>query len=146
MVEIYENYCVKNISTFKIGGNVKKAAFPENVDELTELLNSDKYDLVLGNCSNVLFSSDDIDKNIIITNKTDKYVIDGNKITVSCGTKGPIISNECKKYELTGFEFLIGFPGSFGGMICMNASAHNQQIADCFICAKLFDKKNKIIF
>ena len=67
MVEIYNNYEIKKESTFRIGGIVKKVAFPETVEELIELLKSDEYDIVLGNCSNVLFSSDYIDKSIIIT-------------------------------------------------------------------------------
>lgn len=145
MVEIYSNYNVKKHSTFKIGGNTDKAAFPETIDELVELLDSSEYDIVLGNCSNVLFSSDDINKKIIFTEKINKHYIDNDKIYVSCGTKGPIIANECKKLALTGFEFLIGFPGSFGGMICMNASAHNQSISDNFISANVYDIENKKI-
>lgn len=145
VVEIFENYNVKNLSTFKIGGNVKKAAFPGCVEELIKLLESEEFDIVLGNCSNVLFSSEDIDKNVIFTEKINKYTLLGNKATVFCGTKGSVVSRECCKRSLTGFEFLIGFPGSFGGMICMNASAHNQSIADCFIQAKVYDIKNKEI-
>ncbi len=143
MVEIFNDYNVKNHTTFKIGGNVKKAAFPSSVSELIELLNLDEYDLVLGNCSNVLFSSENIDKSIIFTDKINEYKIENNIVKVCCGTKGPIVSKECSKKGLSGFEFLIGFPGSFGGMICMNASAHNQFISDCFISARVYDTNNK---
>ena len=97
MIKIYTDYEVKKHSTFKIGARVKKAAFPETIGELIELINSNEYDLVLGNCSNVLFSSQDIDKNIIFTEKINKYNIDGHKVYVSCGTKGPIAASECAK-------------------------------------------------
>ncbi len=145
MVEIYNDFNVKNHTTFKIGGNVKKAAFPSTVSELIELLNLDEYDFVLGNCSNVLFSSENIDKSIIFTDKINEYKIENNIVKVCCGTKGPIVSKECSKKGLSGFEFLIGFPGSFGGMICMNASAHNQFISDCFVSARVYDTNNKKI-
>lgn len=145
MTEIYNNYNVKKHSTFKIGGNIKKAAFPNSIEELIELLKESEYDIVLGNCSNVLFSSDDINKNIIFTEKINEFSIEGNIVNVSCGTKGPLVSHECKKHSLTGFEFLIGFPGSFGGMICMNASAHNQTISDYFIKAHVYDLEKKQI-
>lgn len=145
MIKIYTDYEVKKHSTFKIGARLKKAAFPETIGELIELINSNEYDLVLGNCSNVLFSSQDIDKNIIFTEKINKYNIDGHKVYVSCGTKGPIAASECAKRNLSGFEFLIGFPGSFGAMIYMNASAHNQSVSDCFICANVYDTENKKI-
>lgn len=143
MTKIFDNYDIKKHTTFKIGGRVKRAAFPESIEELKQLLITGEYEIVLGNCSNVLFSSGNIDKSIIFTENINKYSIENNKIQVSCGTKGPIISKECQKRLLTGFEFLIGFPGSFGGMICMNASAHNQAISDCFIKADLFNMETK---
>ncbi len=143
MTIIYNDYNIKKHSTFKIGGNVKTVAFPETIEELINLLSSEEYDYILGNCSNILFSSDYINKSIILTEKLNKYFINGCKINVSCGTKGPVVSSECRKRNLSGFEFLIGFPGSFGGMICMNASAHNQSISDTFISANIYDVKNK---
>lgn len=145
MVEIIKNYEIKNESTFRIGGVVDEVAMPETTEELIELLNQEKYDYVLGNCSNILFSSNRINKKIILTKKLTNYEIIETRIKVSCGTKGPIISKECAKLGLTGFEFLIGFPGSFGGMICMNASAHNQSIADTFISARVYNLKTKKI-
>ena len=145
MVEIFENYEIKNESTFRIGGKVKKVAFPSSVDELVELLQTDEYDTVLGNCSNVLFSSDFIDKNIIITKNVSSYYFDGNRLCVSCGTRGPLLSREAQKLGLSGFEFMIGFPGSIGGMVCMNASAHNQAISDSLVSARVFDLSSKQI-
>lgn len=145
MVEFFENYEIKKESTFKIGGKVKKVAFPSSVEELVQLLETNEYDIVLGNCSNVLFSSEYIDKNIIITKNIKDFSFNDNKLYVTCGVRGPVISNECKKRSITGFEFLVGFPGSFGGMICMNASAHNQAISDNFVSARIFDlTTNKI--
>lgn len=145
MVEIFSNYVIKNESTFRIGGNVKKVAFPSSVDELLELLKLREYELVLGNCSNVLFSSNSINKNIIITKNVNEYHFDGNRLYVACGVRGPLISREAQKMELSGVEFLIGFPGSFGGMICMNASAHNQSISDAFVSARVYDLKNNSV-
>lgn len=146
MINIYENYQIKNESTFRIGGSVKKVAFPTTVDELISLLKTKEYELVLGGCSNVLFSSNNINKNIIITKNIKEFSTEGTKIKVSCGTRGPLVSKECKDKSLTGFEFLIGFPGTFGGMICMNASAHNQAISDTFVSCRVYDlDKDEVI-
>ncbi len=142
-MEVHNNYNIKNDTTFRIGGIVEAVAFPDTIEELLSIINN--YDIVLGNCSNVLFSSEYINKKIILTKKLDKLSIDGNKILVQCGTKGPIAAKSALENSLTGFEFLAGFPGSFGGMICMNASAHNQSIADTFVCARVYDKEEKII-
>lgn len=142
MTEIFENYEIKNDTTFKIGGRIEKAAFPKTINELIELLQSKEYDMVFGGCSNILFSSGCIDKKIIITKNINNYEINDNQIKVECGTKGPLVSKYAKDNALSGFEFLIGFPGTFGGMVTMNASAHNQSISDCFISARIYDLKN----
>ncbi len=145
MIKVFENYEIKNETSFKIGGIVKKAAFPASIDEFINLLKKNDYDIVLGNCSNVLFCSEKIDKNIIITKNLKNYSFDNNKLYVECGVRGPLISKECADRNLTGFEFLIGFPGSFGGMISMNASAHNSSISDFFVSARVYDNINKQI-
>ena len=145
MTKIAENYDIKNDTTFKIGGRIKKAAFPDSVEDFIELLKSNEYDMVLGSCSNVLFSSDDIDKKIIFTKNLKNFSFNQSELYVECGSKGPYISKECANRSLSGFEFLIGFPGSFGGMVCMNASAHNQSISDTFKSARVFDKGNNTI-
>ncbi len=145
MTKIIENYEIKNETTFKIGGKVNKVAFPASLNELIELLNNDEYDIVLGNCSNVLFSSEKINKNVIITKNIDKFSFNDDCLHVECGARGPVLSKECADRNLSGFEFLIGFPGSFGGMLCMNASAHNQSISDKFVSARLYDTSLKKI-
>ncbi|MBE7705215.1 MAG: UDP-N-acetylmuramate dehydrogenase [Cyanobacteria bacterium SIG29] len=138
-MQIIENYQIKNDTTFRIGGTVSKVALPETCDELIELLKSKEYELIFGNCSNTLFSSEKINKNIILTKNLNEFSFNGTTLKVSCGTKGPIIAKECQARGLTGLEFLIGFPGSFGGMIHMNSSAHNQSISDTFVSARIFD-------
>lgn len=146
MTIIKQNYELKNESTFRIGGCVKEVALPETVEELVDLLNSKEYDYVLGNCSNILFYDGYINKKIILTKKLNDFNIKDGMITVSCGTCGSSVAKECQKKSLSGFEFMIGFPGSFGGMICMNASAHGQSISDIFTSTNVYDlNKNKII-
>lgn len=139
------NYEIKNDSTFKIGGVVEQVGIPETVDEFISLLKEYNYDYILGNCSNILFSSNKINKKIILTKKLNNYSIKGNKVSVSCGTNGGLIAKKCAENGISGFEFMIGFPGSFGGMIYMNASAHNQAISDCFISGEFYNIDTKSI-
>ena len=142
-MKIEDNYSIKNESTFRIGGIVKTVAIPNSVEEFVKII--DDYDFILGNCSNVLFSSDYIDKKIILTKNLDKVQVEGNRIFVECGAKGPVAAKTAQENGLSGFEFMAGFPGSFGGMVYMNASAHNQAISDTFVKATLYDKSKKEI-
>ena len=60
-----------------------------------------------------------------------KIKISGNKVIAGCGVKGPKLAQEVCTYGLSGLEFMIGFPGSIGGEVYMNASANSQSISDC---------------
>ena len=147
MLQVKENFEIKNLTTYKIGGKVKKVYFPESQSEFTDLLRElDKY-IVLGSCSNVLFSSNGYDGNVIMTTELKQFEIRGRKVFVSAGVKGPLLAQETAKAGLSGFEFMIGFPGSIGGDICMNAGAHGQSISDCLVQCSLFDKKtNEVVY
>ncbi len=144
---IKENFEIKNLTTYKIGGIVKKVFFPQTQEEFAELLrNLDNY-IVLGSCSNVLFSSNGYSGNIIITSEMKNFEIKGTRVYADCGVKGPLLAQKTCEASLSGFEFMIGFPGSVGGDLYMNAGAHGQCISDVLISCCLFDRENKeIIF
>ncbi len=142
---IKDNYEIKNHTTYKIGGIVKKVYFPETQAEFSNLLRTlDDY-IVLGSCSNILFSSNGYDGNIILTTELKNFEIKGTKIFALCGVKGPMLAQKAADSSLSGFEFMIGFPGSIGGNIAMNAGAHGQSISDNITNCCLFDKKSKEI-
>ncbi len=144
-VECKENFDISKLTTFKVGGKVAKVYFPKNQQELIHLLNTLSEYIILGNCSNVLISSQGYKGNIILTSGMSDYSINGAKVSAECGVKGPMLSQKCAEAGLCGFEFMIGFPGTVGGEICMNASAHGQAISDKLIKCCLFDAEKKEI-
>lgn len=144
-IEVRENFEIKNLTTFKVGGKVDRLYLPKNQQELVYLLKElDDY-ILLGNCSNVLFSSEGYKGNVILTTGLKYYEIRGNIVIAECGAKGPLLAQKTAEAGMSGFEFMIGFPGTIGGEIYMNASAHGQSISDSILRCCLFDKKNKDI-
>lgn len=144
-IEVRENFEIKNLTTFKVGGKVDRLYLPKNQQELVYLLKElDNY-ILLGNCSNVLFSSEGYKGNVILTTGLKYYEIRGNLVIAECGAKGPLLAQKTAEAGMSGFEFMIGFPGTIGGEIYMNASAHGQSISDSILRCCLFDKKNKEI-
>jgi len=129
-VECKENFDVTNFTSFKIGGNIEKVYFPKSVDEFIEIVSTVENVKVYGNFSNTLVSSDGYDGAIIVTSKMDNFWIEDNRFYADAGWKGPKLSKMAKTAGLSGFEFMIGFPGSLGGNVCMNASANGQCISD----------------
>lgn len=130
LVETAENFDVKNLTSFKIGGNIEKVYFPKSVEEFVEILSEKEIFEVFGNFSNTLVSSDGYDGAVVITSKINDINIEGNRVYAGCGVKGPKLAQTAQKEGLSGFEFMIGFPGSAGGNIFMNASANGQCISD----------------
>ena len=142
---IKEDFEIKNLTTYKIGGRVSKIYLPETQGEFTELLREHSECLVLGSCSNVLFSSNGYKGEIIITSELKQFEIRGTRVFTSAGVKGPMLAQKTAEAGLSGFEFMIGFPGSIGGDIYMNAGAHGQSISDNLVQCCLFDRDTKEI-
>ncbi len=143
--EMIENYELKKHTTFKIGGCAKRAFFPSTNEEMAELLTELKNPVILGGCSNVLISSQGIDEDVILTTKMNAFSLEKNILTAQCGVKVPMLSREAEHNSLSGMEFMIGFPGSVGGAVYMNASAHSQAVSDTCILCHVFDMEQKKI-
>lgn len=142
-MQVKENFEIKNLTTFKIGGKVAKLYLPESVEEFTGLLRElDNY-IVLGSCSDVLFSSNGYKGNVIITTEIKNCEIRGTKVYADCGVKSPLLSQKVSEVSLSGLEFLIGIPGTIGGAVYMNAGAHGQCISDVLVSCCLFDRETK---
>lgn len=142
-MKIKEDFEIKNLTTYKIGGKVKKVYFPETQEEFSALLRElDDY-IVLGGCSNVIFSSNGYSGNVIFTTEMKKFEIRGNSVLADCGVKAPLLAQKAAECALTGLEFLIGLPGTIGGAVYMNAGAHGQRVSDTLVSCCLFDKETK---
>jgi len=139
-----KDFDIKNLTSFKTGGKIKEVFFPETIEDflLPEMPNS-QY--VFGNLSNTLVSSFGCNKKIILTTKMNTVKIEGTRIIANCGVKGPKLAQIACENELSGIEFMIGFPGSIGGEVYMNASARAQAISDTLIYVTCLDANGKIV-
>ncbi len=147
-IKHYDNFQLTNFNTLRIKSTAKQFWLPDNSGELVSLLKKfkDKNPIVIGNGSNILFSSKGIDEPIIHTGNIKDSLVFGETIDVEAGIKTQTLSKLAYDKGLSGFEFLIGIPASLGGAIYMNAGAHGQTISDCLISAKVYDyKENKTL-
>lgn len=142
-IEVKENCQVKNLTSFKIGGVVDKLYFPKTKQEFIYLLKTLCNPIIIGNWSNVLVSSEGISGSVICTSKLSEISIKENRIIAECGVKGPKAAQFALENGLSGFEFMIGFPGSIGGNVYMNASANMQCISDSLVKICVFDLNKK---
>lgn len=123
------NALIRDITSYKLRGKVKKLLFPSNIEELRDLLkNTLKYKIV-GFGTNLIIS-ENYDGVIIKLSDLNEVSFDENIVRVGCGYSLSKLSMECAKRGLSGLEFACGIPGSIGGAVYMNAGAYGKSISD----------------
>lgn len=129
-MRVEEDFDVKNLTSFKAGGKIKKVYFPSNLEEFCQIAEAENDFLVFGNLTNTLVSSDGYNGVIVITTQMNNFVIVRDCVKAECGLKGPKLAQAAAKAGLSGMEFMVAFPGTVGGEVFMNAGAHGQSIRD----------------
>ena len=131
-MKILDNVSMKNYTTYKTGGNVKKMYFPDNQDELINLLKkleNEKY-YVIGNGSNLIVDDNDFSGSVINLKNINNYKLDGNKLICECGVMLPVVANKTVFESLSGLEWAISIPGTIGASILNNAGAYGSSMSD----------------
>lgn len=145
------NEDLQKYSTFGIGGKALAVLEPRNKAELIKCVKgckrlSLKY-LVVGNGSNLLFSTRNLRRVVITTKKMqDKISYYQTRVVVNAGMMISEFILWCKDKGFSGLENLFGIPATVGGMVMMNASAFGCSIYDNLEYVEVFEKgKVKII-
>lgn len=140
-----DNASIKDFTTYKLSGHVKTVYFPDNVLELTELLQSlDKYKII-GNGSNLIISSK-YDGVLISLKNFDKLDIDDEYVKVGAGYTLTQLSLNCAKRGLSGLEFAYGIPGTVGGAIYQNAGAYGKDMSCVLEKVLVLDSDYKLVY
>jgi len=140
----------KDLTTIKIGGNIKLLYYPNTIDNFIlfykyYLENINLPLIVIGNGSNILASSKNFDGIVVCFKKIKfKYFIYKDRIVVSSGVMIMDIINYCKKKNLGGLEKLSYIPATIGGMIKMNAGAYNDVISNYILNFKTINKEGNM--
>ena len=148
--KIEKNVLLKKMTTYKVGGEAKLVVHPKNTSCLTKLIKLLKEEnikyKVLGNGSNVLFSSKPFDGVIIKLDEFDKLIyLNKNKIRVGAGfSLIKLCMLACKK-GLAGLEFATGIPGTVGGAVFMNAGAYKSDMGYIVQNVKVLTPDLKVI-
>nr|MBQ4319312.1 UDP-N-acetylmuramate dehydrogenase [Clostridia bacterium] len=140
-----QNKSLAECSTFRIGGKVKAAVYPESDDAFKTVLgilsNSDVRHIVFGNCSNVLFDDRGYDGIIVFTAKMSSVKIDGTTVIADAGVPFTQLAAAAQRESLTGLEFAYGIPGTVGGAVFMNAGAYDGETSGVLEWTEYCDPK-----
>lgn len=140
---------MKEHTYFKIGGPADIVAYPNNIEQVQELIkfcNKNNIEFfVLGNGTNLLVRDKGIRGLVIkIDDNLNDIKVDGNRIIAQAGAKVSRVSKEALKHSLTGLEGASGIPGSIGGGVTMNAGAYGTELKDVITNVKCVDEYGNI--
>ena len=139
---------LKELCTFKIGGNAKIVCYPDSTLQVSDLVkyckNSNLAYISLGRGSNVLFPDDGINTLIIKTDKIDFLSLDNEKLTAGAGVMLAKVSKFSVDSGFKGMEFAYGIPGSVGGALYMNAGAYGGEMSQIVFETEYVDENGNI--
>ena len=148
-VHFLEKEPMKKHTTFGIGGPADIFILPKNNSELSNILSlitKTKIDFhFIGSGSNILVHDDGIKGIIISLKKSSKKIIfNKSEVYADCGVMLGTFVKELNKRNITGYESLIGVPGTLGGALIMNAGAYGSEISNNLISVESIDYMGNI--
>ena len=144
-----KNIWLKDICTFKIGGQIQYFFKPTNQTELIDLIHLlDTQHIpfhLIGRASNILFADVMKTKVVISTLSVKNISLSNGHITVDGGCSLRELCYRCAEKGWSGLEGLSGIPGTVAGAVYMNAGAYGHAISDCLIQVTTYHRKNRQI-
>ncbi len=146
---------MKNHTSFKIGGPADIMVFPQDLQDLANLLHiadEEKVSLfILGKGTNILVKDGGIRGIVVNLQRFDKIMIESEDengeavIFAEAGVNLSRLLNFTASHGLTGLEFTAGIPGSVGGAVFMNAGSFDGEIKDVLKQIRMMDLKGNVI-
>lgn len=137
-------------TSFRIGGPAAVMAFPQNEEELSEVLKvSGKLDIkpvILGAGTNVLAPDEGLPGLIVCLKDcmNGMELLEGGGIRVMSGVTMTRAAVFAANHGLTGMEFAHGIPGTVGGGVYMNAGAYGGEISQICRSVTVMDRNGEI--
>lgn len=144
------NYNIGKRTWFGTGGKCLIFFEPSNIKQLfffLKIIPRRFPFFIFGLGSNILFRDGRFNGAVIKLGAEFKKIELNKKkkiIKVGCGVKDIDLANFCLNNSISGFEFLVGIPGTLGGAIRMNSSCYNGCISDNLKSITVLDSKKEL--
>ena len=144
--------CVSSaeFSSIRAGGIIDACVYPRNISELIYIVEAlqksgTRY-VLLGNCTNTLFSDSGFSGVAVILRLLSGFSAERGGVDVLCGTT---LAYAIRKLSSSGIELssaLSGIPGTLGAMVRGNCGCFGECISDIFISCLVYDTKSNRTF
>lgn len=145
-ISFAEHCPIAKYSTFRIGGTARLAVFPQDREQMIDVLRSvcdAKLEYaVVGKGSNLLFSDGEYGGVLIFTTHMTGMASDADGWIALSGVPLTAVAIRARERSLCGAEFASGIPGTVGGAVLMNAGAYGRCMADIVSWVECFDGRD----
>ncbi|MDF7822394.1 UDP-N-acetylmuramate dehydrogenase [Pontiellaceae bacterium B12227] len=144
------NACLRNYTTFKLGGPCPAVVMCPDGDTLTQaaqLFSEHRLPyIVIGQGSNLLVSDEGLDCIVLryCSEEQPRVQQEGSRIRVSGNTLLDDLARSAIEFGLGDISYCSGIPGTVGGAIAGNAGAFGQQIGDVVESVRLMNSDGAI--
>lgn len=142
------NKNIGKVTWFGTGGSSRIFFRPYNENELAlflKLIPKNFPRFILGLGSNIIFRDGFYNGAVIKLDQGFNYFkINNNELKIGAGTRDIDIVKYTLAQNITGFEFLVGIPGTLGGSLTMNSSCFDYCISDNLISADIMDQNGNV--
>ena len=149
-VEFKRSQRLSEYTSIGIGGGADLVIFPDGTEKLKKVINflvdSKVKFKIVGNMTNILPSDKKISTVIISTKKMRAYAVGAGCVYSECGVNFSSLISVAAKNSLSGYERLVGIPGTVGAMISCNAGAYGAVASDRLTDVELYDKDERKTF
>lgn len=142
--EYKKDYNLKHLTWFKVGGNAEIFFKPLDSEDLASFLVQNKQKLpvtTFGAGSNIIIRDGGVEGITVKLgrNFSDITFIDDNHLIVGSSCLNYNLAKFCQVNAVSGFEFLVGIPGTIGGGVAMNAGAYGCEFKDVVVRIEAID-------
>lgn len=127
----YGNISLKKLTSYKLDGVTKQLIYPDNVEELIEIIKDLREDnlkyKVIGGGSNLIFDGNYMGV-LIKLDSFNNLTFDDTNVIVGAGYCLQKLAVQACKMGLSGLEFATGIPGTVGGACFNNSGAYNSDM------------------
>lgn len=132
---VIEDYPMKEVTSFQIGGPVDYFVEPRSEEELRDVIVSVERDempwMIMGKGTNMVVSDKGIRGAVIrLENYFSDVRVEGTRVIAQSGASMKKVAEAACEASLTGLEFAHGIPGAVGGAMTMNAGAYGGEMKD----------------
>ncbi len=121
-------------TTFRIGGPAERAVEPRSTDDVADALHVARTEgwtvRCVGMGSNLLVDDGGVDGLVLLMRGLQGIAFEGTSVIAGAGVTNNQIRKAARARGLTGLDCLVGYPGTLGGDVRMNAGGAPGYIGD----------------